>query len=113
MRKLLYFQCKCGSTTLEEVMVDVMQSTAFMAAELEGEDDEQEAVPIYMQSSNDDGRVVRFQCRDCGFILRWPQEATDGIFVDNNRLLMQWLKRYCNQLPGYGEKPKTELPNVP
>jgi glycerophosphoryl diester phosphodiesterase len=81
---------------LEEVMVEVSQTTTFMTAEADNE--EEEANPIYMRQSNSDGRVVRYQCRDCGFILKMPQEAVDAITVDNTLLLYQWLKRYGKQI---------------
>ena len=57
------FRCpKCGCKRLEEVLVNVCQSTA-----IEGVDED--GLLIYGNSSTEGGEIDRFQCLSCGGVI--------------------------------------------
>ena len=108
MSKYLTFRCKCGDTELEEIMVNVMCTSTFQRVEVKGDGDGEDPFirPDYQDNTNDDGQVSRYQCSGCGMVLKMPQEAPDGIVVDNADLLVQWLKQYRQPKENNGKKQK-------
>ena len=86
--KYLKFKCpKCSHTVLEEVLTDVVQSSTCDCITEEG-------IVDYGLVSYDGGNLDRYQCLNCGFVLKneefkWP--------VSDDEELAKWLKENCYQ----------------
>jgi len=88
--KVLKFKCpQCGKIVLEEVMVEVVQSSSIS----EIQDDNGVVMIDYESSSTDEGGVDRYQCLDCGFIIK----DEDDNNINNEDDLALWLKEHCPQ----------------
>ena len=78
------FKCpKCGSSGLEEVMINV--TTTSFVNDIEIEDGV--ANCEYDQVGLDDGEVDHYQCSECGYVLE-----VNGITIDNLESLAEWLE---------------------
>jgi len=76
------YQCeKCGHTTLEEVMENVVQLSTVSHLDESGCVD-------YGEHSSQEGDVVQYQCETCGE----PVRAEDGTIPDNGEDLRDALK---------------------
>lgn len=88
--KTLQFKCpQCGKIVLEEVMVEVTQSSSISAIE----DDNGVVFLDYGNSSTDGGEVERYQCMDCSYIL----VDEEGNNINDPDALAEWLKTNCKQ----------------
>jgi hypothetical protein len=112
MSEQVPFYCKCGGRILEEIMVDAIISSEFRVVDVPHEEDE-DIRPAYFNETNQDGRVDHYQCGACGMVLKMPQEAPDGITVDNPVLLVQWLKQYGQRKEDNANQTKDAVPDVP
>jgi predicted RNA-binding Zn-ribbon protein involved in translation (DUF1610 family) len=89
--KVLKFKCpKCGKKVLEEVMVEVTQSSSISAIE----DDNGVVFLDYENTSTDGGEVDRYQCMECGYILKNKKYHCD---ISTPEELAEWLKDNCKQ----------------
>lgn len=88
----LRFECKnCGCEKLEEIMVNVTQSSVIDIIEQESE----ETVYVdYAEVSHDGGEVSRYQCSECGQVI--INEFDDIIPCDENELA-EWLQENVKQ----------------
>ncbi len=78
----LKFKCpKCNHNQLEEVMINVVQSSTI------SEIDSEEYID-YENSSTDGGEVDRYQCSQCGYVLKNELGGT----IDTPEELVEWLK---------------------
>ncbi len=82
----LKFKCpnkrnKCTSNSVEEVMVNVVQSSTIDYIDEEGYVD-------YENTSTDGGEVDRYQCCQCGYVLKDELGGT----IDTPEELVEWLK---------------------
>lgn len=88
--KTLKFKCpQCGKIVLEEVMVEVTQSSSIGIIE---EEDGIIALD-YDNVSCDGGEIDRYQCMDCGYIL----VDEEGNNINDPDALAEWLKTNCKQ----------------
>ena len=79
------FKCPaCGSDTFEEILVNVIQATTFKQVCVE----EDETEPTYLESSTEGGDLDRYQCLNCGHVLKNP----DGKKVENSNELRAWME---------------------
>ena len=91
MSKVLKFKCpECGEKVLEEVMINVIQSTSIKTME---ETENGDCCIDYGFASYDEGEVDNYQCRECGYVLK----TECGNAVDSERLLVEWLKANCSK----------------
>ena len=87
MSKVLKFKCpNCGETVLEEVMVNVIQSSSIGCIE---ELEDGSCALDYDNTSNDDGEVSRYQCMRCGYILKNKEYHCN---INTPEELVEWLK---------------------
>ena len=78
------FKCrKCGATQLEEVMTDVVQSSSIVGIE------EDCGEVVYGNSSSDGGELARYQCMECGDIIKDKQGQT----ITDPKALIAWLRK--------------------
>ena len=76
------FKCpKCGSNRLEEIIVNVTQSS-----EIAGVDEND--LLFYRDTSTDGGDLDRFQCAECGEVIK----GVTGRKVSSMNGLVAWLK---------------------
>ena len=79
---MLKFKCPhCGCTEIEEIMVNVVQSSVIseIDEEIEGLD--------YSEVSSEGGEVDRYQCLKCEKVLG------EGLGINSPRDLIKWLKK--------------------
>ena len=89
--KATKFKCpKCGCRRLEEVMVNVTQSTA-----VEGVDED--GLLVYGNGSTEGGEIDRFQCLECGDVIK----NEHGDTITSMEALAEWLT-------GQGKRRKAE-----
>lgn len=70
----------CGGNAMEEVMVHVTQSSAFVEVEIFEDGDGTTCEPYYVGTSTEGGEVVRYQCAACGHhIADTPEGLRDWI----------------------------------
>jgi len=86
MSSSLKFKCpnksnKCKSNRVEEVMVNVVQSSTIDYIDEEGYVD-------YENTSTDGGEVDRYQCSQCGYVLKTELGGT----INTPEDLVEWLK---------------------
>ena len=75
------FKCpKCGCKRLEEVLINVTQSTA-----IEGVDED--GLLIYGNSSTEGGEIDRFQCLECGDVIK----DEHGMTITSLNKLSAWI----------------------
>jgi predicted nucleic-acid-binding Zn-ribbon protein len=75
------FKCsKCGSDTLEEITVNVTQSTEITGVDEDG-------LLIYGNSSTEGGELDHFQCQKCGMVIKGKQGT-----ISTLNGLADWLK---------------------
>jgi len=87
---ILKFKCpKCGKKVLEEIMVEVVQSSSIS----EIQDDDGTVYIDYENSSTDGGEVSHYQCVECGYIIK----DEDDNNINNHDDLAIWLKDNCKQ----------------
>ena len=87
MSNSLKFKCpKCNHNQLEEVMIDVVQSSTIDNIDEEGYVD-------YEHTSSEGGEVDRYQCAKCGYVLK----NEIGGKIDTPEELVEWLKRVNNK----------------
>ena len=76
------FKCpKCNSSELEEVMTDVTVASEVL-------DIDEDGVMDYGDQTNEDAGVDRYQCGDCGEVLKDKQ----GSAISHPESLYEWLK---------------------
>ncbi len=81
MPNSLKYKCpKCNHNQLEEVMINVVQSSTISDIDSEGYID-------YELSSTEGGEVDRYQCSQCGYVLKNELGGT----IDNPEELVEWL----------------------
>ena len=75
------FKCpKCGCERLEEVLVNVTQSTAIEGVDGDG-------LLVYGNSSTEGGEVDRFQCLGCGDVIK----DGHGMAIVSPENLVAWI----------------------
>ena len=80
---MLKFKCSnCGCTEIEEVMVNVIQSSTICDI-----DDEVECLD-YDRISSEGGEVDSYQCVRCGKVLG------EGLCINSPSDLIKWLKKH-------------------
>ncbi len=80
------FKCpKCGCPTLEEILINVTQSTTFQRVNCDAEITE----PDYQNTSTEGGEVSSYQCQACGFVLKDEQ----GHIINDTQALRRWLEK--------------------
>ena len=95
----LNFICpQCGETQLEEITVGVTVLNSIKAVCYN-----EDGINLdWGDSDYEDGRIERFQCEECGFML----EDNDGFLVKNYEGLVAWLKERdivpCEDCGGLG-----------
>jgi rubredoxin len=88
--KHLKFKCpKCKNTVLEEVMIEVVQTSSIS----EIQDDDGVVMIDYENSSTDGGEIDCYQCMECGYIL----VDEEGNNINDPDALTEWLKDNCKQ----------------
>ena len=88
--KYLKFKCpKCSHTVLEEVLTDVVQSSTCDFITEDGYVD-------YGVVSYDGGNLDRYQCMECGFVLKNGDDTVYSTVIDSEELA-KWLKKNCPQ----------------
>lgn len=76
------FKCLlCGTTELEEIMVDIIQTTPILDIDAELNE------PVYGNASTEGGIVERYQCAQCGYILCDKNDKECNTTED----LLEWL----------------------
>ena len=86
--KATRFRCaKCGCKRLEEVMVNVSQSTA-----IEGLDED--GLLVYGNGSTEGGEIDRFQCLECGEVVR---DEKRGLLQAGKNVLQIFLQGRAHQ----------------
>jgi DNA-directed RNA polymerase subunit RPC12/RpoP len=84
-KKELQFKCpKCGSTILEEVMVNV--TVMSQVCRIVQVDDEAVVENYEKDPTLEDGEVERYQCLHCGDVLR----DNSGYDVSDTDELLEW-----------------------
>jgi rubredoxin len=79
------FKCPaCGRDTFEEILVKVVQATTFKQVCVE----EHETEPTYLESSTEGGDLDRYQCLECGHVLK----NSDGSKIENTDDLRAWME---------------------
>src|ERR1039457_588781 len=82
-RTPMKFKCsKCGSNRLEEIIVNITQTS-----EIAGVDEND--LLFYRDTSTDGGRLDRFQCSECGSVIK----GVNGKKVSSMDGLVEWLKK--------------------
>lgn len=82
MSDSMKFKCpECDSNQLEEVMIDVVQSSIISEIDSEGYVD-------YENTSTDGGEVDRYQCSKCGHLIK----NEIGGKINDVEELAEWLK---------------------
>ena len=85
--KRLKFKCpKCSSNRLEEVMGNCTVSSAIKEICSDGDIE-------YGDQSTEYGEVDRYQCLECGFVLK----DENGNKIDGVEKLVEWLNNNCSQ----------------
>jgi len=89
------FECpKCGSKTVEEVMIGITQYSnidVIDVIDVNDVDDEDDNVYIDyggISYEGEDGEIDRYQCAECGFVLPLCNDGHD---------LAEWCKENCRQ----------------
>lgn len=67
MSKAIDFKCpKCNGTSIEEVMIDVGVLSEVQELELSDDGSVQHS---YGEQTNEDGYILRYQCKTCGYVI--------------------------------------------
>jgi len=83
------FKCpKCGCRVIDEIMVNVTQTTT-----IEGVDED--GILIFGKSDTDGGKISNFQCHKCGKVIRNK---------DNDDKPITLLKELAGFIMGQGKK---------
>ena len=90
---MLKFKCRtCGGTELEEIMINVIQTSVIDTIKEDGNIDYD-----FDRICADEGEICHYQCSNCGSFIK---ENTGNIINDPEELV-KWIKENCPQDNGY------------
>lgn len=97
------FKCpSCKHTIVEELVGNVLQVSNIIRVVADDSETEVEEI-VYGKSETEDGVVIRYQCRKCGWVIRLPE--AEGAIVKTQEKLLEWMKQH-------GTKQESRVPEV-